>query len=140
MLSIGLRVICALICCLLTCVPISLVEEARIDSPVTNSILVAAGFLRRNRKKEKKNKKKDDAANEDAPEKKDVGSDGEDMRKSQTPTPEVDEEGYSKQPHAASSDPWADFNQSNFYSSSDDSGEFNPYSSRFPVQYVFACR
>ena len=91
-----------------------------------------AGFLRRNRKKEKKGKKKDDGAGggggpeENAGDKKEpgggVGSDGEEMQKSGTPTPEVDEEGYSKQPTTC--DPWSDIsqNKSNFYSSSDDSG------------------
>ena len=58
---------------------------------------------------------------------KDIGSDGEDVRKSETPTPEVDDEGYSKQPPASSAsanDPWSDFNQTKtFDSSSDDSGE-----------------
>ena len=83
------------------------------------------GFLRRNRRKDKK--KKSSNKDEDGTESvKDIGSDGEDVRKSETPTPEVDDEGYSKQPPAASagaSDPWADFNQSKtFDSSSDDSG------------------
>ena len=54
-------------------------------------------------------------------------SDGEDVRKSKTPTPEVDEDGYSKQPdrRGTSSDPWADFNRptDKFYSSSDESGK-----------------
>jgi hypothetical protein len=55
-----------------------------------------------------------------------MGSDGEDFRKSETPTPEVDDEGFSKQPATAgSNDPWSDFNRpsKNFYSSSDESGE-----------------
>ena len=95
------------------------------------------GFLtRRNRKKDKKKKSSSAAASGKADEDggeslKDIGSDGEDVRKSETPTPEVDEEGFSKRPGATggrgagSSDPWADFNQptSNFYSSSDDSGD-----------------
>ena len=74
------------------------------------------GFLRRNRKQKKKSK----AGKEDEG----VGSDGEDVRKSETPTPEVDDEGFSKQPPPPSSgnDPWSDFNQAkNFDSSSDES-------------------
>ena len=79
-----------------------------------------AGFLRRRQKKDKK-KKEDDGENP-----KEMGSEGEDLRRSQTPTPEVDDEGFSKQPANSSSidDPWADFNQptKNFDSSSDESG------------------
>ena len=76
-----------------------------------------SGFLRRNRKQKKKSKAgKDEEGG--------VGSDGEDVRKSETPTPEVDDEGFSKQPPPPSSgnDPWSDFNQAkNFDSSSDES-------------------
>ncbi len=49
------------------------------------------------------------------------------MRKSETPTPEVDDEGYSKQPShsGTANDPWSDMNQSKaFDSSSDDSGKY----------------
>ena len=61
-----------------------------------------------------------------------VGSDGEDTQKSATPTPEVDEEGYSKPPPNASkigihdSDPWSDFHRhhKNIDSSSDESGNY----------------
>ncbi len=84
------------------------------------------GFLRRNKRKEKK-KKSSAGKEEDGSESvKDMGSDGEENRKSETPTPEVDEEGYSKPPRQSTSnqDPWADFNQSkSFYSSSDDSDD-----------------
>ena len=59
-----------------------------------------------------------------------ICSDSEEVQKSVSPTPEVDEEGYSKPPPNASrigidDDPLADFNrhQSNFGSSSDDSGK-----------------
>jgi hypothetical protein len=56
-----------------------------------------------------------------------MGSDGEDFRKSETPTPEVDDEGFSKQPptQGGPSDPWAEFNQPRkmIYSSSDESGK-----------------
>ena len=50
------------------------------------------GFLRRNKRKDKK--KKSSGKDEDGGESlKDIGSDGEDVHKSGTPTPEVDEEG-----------------------------------------------
>ena len=95
-------------------------------------IVLSSGFLKRNRKKGDKKKKtstasivKDDVTGEEVPAK-DMGSDGEDVRKSETPTPEVDDEGFSKQPATKSgpSDPWSDFNRpaKNFYSSSDESG------------------
>ena len=87
------------------------------------------GFLRRNKRKDKKKKSsgKDDDGGESL---KDIGSDGEDVHKSGTPTPEVDEEGYSKQPPppntGGANDPWADFNQTKgFDSSSDDSDDDN---------------
>ena len=87
------------------------------------------GFLRRNKRKDKK--KKSTGKDEDGVEStKDIGSDGEDVHKSGTPTPEVDEEGYSKQPPPPTSggrgnDPWSDFNNQSkgFDSSSDDSDD-----------------
>lgn len=85
------------------------------------------GFLRRNRRKDKKKKANNDSTLSEGADvsvsKEGVGSDGEEMRKSETPTPEVDDEGFSKQPEVGN-DPWSDFNkkESNFYSSSDDSG------------------
>ena len=64
-----------------------------------------SGFLKRNRKKGDKKKKtsttsvsQTDAASagtDDVTTTKDCGSDGEDCRKSETPTPEVDDEGRS---------------------------------------------
>ena len=54
---------------------------------------------------------------------KDIGSDGEERGRSETPTPENNEE-EAGQPRA--SDPWADFNQppkKSFYSSSDSDSE-----------------
>jgi len=86
----------------------------------------STGFLRRKPRKDKK--KKSSGKEEDGGESvKDIGSDGEDVRKSETPTPEVDDEGYSKQPPASSAsvnDPWSDFNQTKtFDSSSDDSDD-----------------
>ena len=81
-------------------------------------MLFIAGFLKNRRKKESRKKSvksKDDPEAEN----KDIGSDGEERGRSETPTPENnDDEGFRPQP----SDPWADFNQSNkksFYSSSD---------------------
>ena len=59
-----------------------------------------SGFLKRTRKKGDKKKKTStasvtlaDAGNNDDAAVKDYGSDGEDTRKSETPTPEVDDEG-----------------------------------------------
>ena len=59
---------------------------------------------------------------------KDTGRDGEDVLNSETPTHEVDDKGYSKQPPAKAGvnhDPWLDLHQSknHFYSSSDDSDD-----------------
>jgi len=81
-----------------------------------------SGFLKNRRKKDRKKstKTKDDTENEN----KDIGSDGEERGRSETPTPEHnDDDGYKNPPPPSeASDPWADFNQSNkksFYSSSD---------------------
>jgi len=80
------------------------------------------GFLKNRRKKDRKksSKAKDDVENEN----KDIGSDGEERGRSETPTPEHnDDDGYKNPPPPSEgSDPWADFNQGNkksFYSSSD---------------------
>ena len=56
---------------------------------------------------------------------KDTGRDGEDVLNSETPTHEVDDKGYSKQPSRINHDPWLDLHQSknHFYSSSDDSDD-----------------
>eukprot|EP00090_Calanus_glacialis_P027285 TRINITY_DN4295_c0_g1_i2.p1 TRINITY_DN4295_c0_g1~~TRINITY_DN4295_c0_g1_i2.p1 ORF type:complete len:1042 (-),score=254.32 TRINITY_DN4295_c0_g1_i2:278-3403(-) len=82
----------------------------------------ASGFLKNRRKKDRKksSKAKDDTESEN----KDIGSDGEERGRSETPTPEHnDDEGYKNPPPPSeANDPWADFNQSNkksFYSSSD---------------------
>ena len=83
--------------------------------------LVFTGFLRNRRKKDRKKstKSKDDTEDDN----KDIGSDGEERGRSETPTPECnDEDGYKNPPKQAAIDPWADFNQPNkksFYSSSD---------------------
>jgi hypothetical protein len=81
-----------------------------------------SGFLKNRRKKDRKKstKAKDDVENEN----KDIGSDGEERGRSETPTPEHnDDDGYKNPPPPSEgSDPWADFNQANkksFYSSSD---------------------
>ena len=93
---------------------------------IFNSSII--GFLKRNKKKDKKNKNKENNDGNESSQKENMGSDGEDQRKSGTPTPEVDDEGYSKPTSsikgtsAAATDPWADFNnQSKYDSSSDDS-------------------
>ena len=94
--------------------------------------------IKRGRKKDKKAKKssasiRDEELEGGSKDSATVGSDGEDTQKSATPTPEVDEEGFSKPPSHTSkigmldSDPWADFNryQTHFCSSSDESGKFS---------------
>ena len=82
------------------------------------------GFLKNRRKKDRKksNKSKDELETEP----KDIGSDGEERGRSETPTPEQnEEEGFRNPPSSSNnnaSDPWADFNQpekKSFYSSSD---------------------
>jgi len=81
----------------------------------------STGFLKNRRKKDsrKKSKAKDDTENEN----KEIGSDGEERGRSETPTPEHnDDDSYKNAPRADANDPWADFNQpakKNFYSSSD---------------------
>lgn len=84
----------------------------------------STGFLKNRRKKDRKKsaKSKDDLETEP----KDIGSDGEERGRSETPTPEQnDEEGFRNPPSTSNNnanDPWADFNQpekKSFYSSSD---------------------
>ncbi|XP_076635808.1 F-BAR domain only protein 2 isoform X6 [Colletes latitarsis] len=79
------------------------------------------GFLRsrREKRKEKKAKKKKDVVetSSNKEEKSDL-EDKEDSRKSETPTPEVDEDGFCIRPK---SDPWE--NEKGFYSSSDTDSE-----------------
>ena len=82
--------------------------------------LVFTGFLKNRRKtKDRKKKSKDgDPDNEH----KDIGSDGEERGRSETPTPEHNEEEGVRNPPRDANDPWADFNQppkKSFYSSSD---------------------
>ncbi|XP_071650972.1 F-BAR domain only protein 2 isoform X5 [Temnothorax longispinosus] len=76
------------------------------------------GFLRsrREKRKEKKAKKKKDLV--DTSSNKEEKEDKEDSRKSETPTPEVDEDGFCIRPKP---DPWE--NEKGFYSSSDTDSE-----------------
>ena len=119
---------------LFTCSSCSLFWSRLCSATIFYDVFNLTGFLKRNRKGKVDKKKKtstasvvnkDDVTGDDATTK-EMGSDGEDNRKSETPTPEVDDEGFSKQPATKTgpSDPWSDFNQpsKNFYSSSDDSG------------------
>ncbi|XP_011503179.1 PREDICTED: FCH domain only protein 2 isoform X3 [Ceratosolen solmsi marchali] len=81
-----------------------------------------AGFLRsrREKRKEKKAKKKKDSVEitNNKEDKSDLEDKDQDSRKSETPTPEVDEDGFCIKPK---SDPWE--NEKGFYSSSDTDSE-----------------
>ena len=87
-------------------------------------MILVAGFLKNRRKKDSR-KKSVKAKDDNETENKDIGSDGEERGRSETPTPENNEEegGYKQQPSSSlANDPWADFNQpakKSFYSSSD---------------------
>ncbi|XP_044590946.1 F-BAR domain only protein 2 isoform X7 [Cotesia glomerata] len=87
------------------------------SSKSTNGETGVAGFLRsrREKRKEKKAKKKKDSVdtNSNKEEKSDL-EEKDESRKSETPTPEVDEDGYCIRPKP---DPWE--NEKGFYSSSD---------------------
>eukprot|EP00092_Neocalanus_flemingeri_P030330 GFUD01032925.1.p1 GENE.GFUD01032925.1~~GFUD01032925.1.p1 ORF type:complete len:1132 (+),score=298.80 GFUD01032925.1:199-3594(+) len=100
----------------------SLPENSRSPYATLANWSSVTGFLKNRRKKDRKKstKAKDDPENEN----KDIGSDGEERGRSETPTPEHnDEDGFKNPPPPSeANDPWADFNQSNkksFYSSSD---------------------
>ncbi|XP_012540404.1 F-BAR domain only protein 2 isoform X5 [Monomorium pharaonis] len=97
------------------------VETPKETSKGTNGETGVAGFLRsrREKRKEKKAKKKKDLVdtNSSKEEKSDL-EDKEDSRKSETPTPEVDEDGFCIRPKP---DPWE--NEKGFYSSSDTDSE-----------------
>ncbi|XP_053984752.1 F-BAR domain only protein 2 isoform X3 [Hylaeus anthracinus] len=99
----------------------STVETPKETSKGANGETGVAGFLRsrREKRKEKKAKKKKDVVetNSNKEEKSDL-EDKEDSRKSETPTPEVDEDGFCIRPK---SDPWE--NEKGFYSSSDTDSE-----------------
>ncbi|XP_031839469.1 F-BAR domain only protein 2 isoform X9 [Nomia melanderi] len=97
------------------------VETPKETSKGANGETGVAGFLRsrREKRKEKKAKKKKDIVetSSNKEEKSDL-EDKEDSRKSETPTPEVDEDGFCIRPK---SDPWE--NEKGFYSSSDTDSE-----------------
>ncbi|XP_033341227.1 F-BAR domain only protein 2 isoform X10 [Megalopta genalis] len=97
------------------------VETPKETSKGANGETGVAGFLRsrREKRKGKKAKKKKDAVetSSNKEEKSDL-EDKEDSRKSETPTPEVDEDGFCIRPK---SDPWE--NEKGFYSSSDTDSE-----------------
>ncbi|XP_014606556.1 PREDICTED: F-BAR domain only protein 2 isoform X4 [Polistes canadensis] len=97
------------------------VESSKDTSKGANGETGVAGFLRsrREKRKEKKAKKKKDIieTSSNKEEKSDL-EDKEDSRKSETPTPEVDEDGFCIRPKP---DPWE--NEKGFYSSSDTDSE-----------------
>ncbi|XP_029677974.1 F-BAR domain only protein 2 isoform X7 [Formica exsecta] len=97
------------------------VETPKETSKGTNGETGVAGFLRsrREKRKEKKAKKKKDLVetSSNKEEKSDL-EDKDDSRKSETPTPEVDEDGFCIRPKP---DPWE--NEKGFYSSSDTDSE-----------------
>ncbi|KAF7390910.1 hypothetical protein HZH66_009390 [Vespula vulgaris] len=97
------------------------VELSKDTSKGANGETGVAGFLRsrREKRKEKKAKKKKDIieTSSNKEEKSDL-QDKEDSRKSETPTPEVDEDGFCIRPKP---DPWE--NEKGFYSSSDTDSE-----------------
>lgn len=101
--------------------PSSLPENSRSPYATLANWSGVTGFLKNRRKKDRKksSKSKDDTENES----KDIGSDGEERGRSETPTPEHnDDEHFKNPPPSEGNDPWADFNQANkksFYSSSD---------------------
>ncbi|XP_026827064.1 F-BAR domain only protein 2 isoform X3 [Ooceraea biroi] len=96
-------------------------EAPKETSKGTNGETGVAGFLRsrREKRKEKKAKKKKDLVetSSNKEEKSDL-EDKDDSRKSETPTPEVDEDGFCIRPKP---DPWE--NEKGFYSSSDTDSE-----------------
>ncbi|XP_072753128.1 F-BAR domain only protein 2 isoform X7 [Anoplolepis gracilipes] len=97
------------------------IETPKETSKGTNGETGVAGFLRsrREKRKEKKAKKKKDLVetSSNKEEKSDL-EDKDDSRKSETPTPEVDEDGFCIRPKP---DPWE--NEKGFYSSSDTDSE-----------------
>jgi len=101
--------------------PSSLPENSRSPYATLANWSSVTGFLKNRRKKDRKKstKTKDDPENEN----KDIGSDGEERGRSETPTPEHNDDSLKDPPQPQlANDPWADFNQSNkksFYSSSD---------------------
>ncbi|XP_072753129.1 F-BAR domain only protein 2 isoform X8 [Anoplolepis gracilipes] len=94
------------------------IETPKETSKGTNGETGVAGFLRsrREKRKEKKAKKKKDLVETSS--NKEEKEDKDDSRKSETPTPEVDEDGFCIRPKP---DPWE--NEKGFYSSSDTDSE-----------------
>ncbi|XP_032683980.1 F-BAR domain only protein 2 isoform X9 [Odontomachus brunneus] len=94
------------------------VETPKETSKGANGETGVAGFLRsrREKRKEKKAKKKKDLVETSS--NKEEKEDKDDSRKSETPTPEVDEDGFCIRPKP---DPWE--NEKGFYSSSDTDSE-----------------
>ncbi|XP_050482283.1 F-BAR domain only protein 2 isoform X11 [Bombus huntii] len=94
------------------------VETPKETSKGANGETGVAGFLRsrREKRKEKKAKKKKDIVETSS--NKEEKEDKDDSRKSETPTPEVDEDGFCIRPKA---EPWE--NEKGFYSSSDTDSE-----------------
>ncbi|XP_012277408.1 F-BAR domain only protein 2 isoform X3 [Orussus abietinus] len=94
------------------------VEIPKEPAKSANGETGVAGFLRsrREKRKEKKAKKKKDSVETNS--NKEEKEDKEDSRKSKTPTPEVDEDGFCIRPKP---DPWE--NEKGFYSSSDTDSE-----------------
>ncbi|XP_006618141.1 F-BAR domain only protein 2 isoform X14 [Apis dorsata] len=97
------------------------IETSKETSKGANGETGVAGFLRsrREKRKEKKAKKKKDIVetSSNKEEKSDL-EDKDDSRKSETPTPEVDEDGFCIRPKT---EPWE--NEKGFYSSSDTDSE-----------------
>ncbi|KZC12801.1 FCH domain only protein 2, partial [Dufourea novaeangliae] len=101
-----------------TLIPNNTKMVTRIMVPPLCTLLDQQWFLRsrREKRKEKKAKKKKDIVETSS--NKEEKEDKEDSRKSETPTPEVDEDGFCIRPK---SDPWE--NEKGFYSSSDTDSE-----------------
>lgn len=94
------------------------IETSKETSKGANGETGVAGFLRsrREKRKEKKAKKKKDIVETSS--NKEEKEDKDDSRKSETPTPEVDEDGFCIRPKT---EPWE--NEKGFYSSSDTDSE-----------------
>ncbi|XP_058796481.1 F-BAR domain only protein 2 isoform X4 [Phymastichus coffea] len=101
---------------------VEMTKEAAPTGKGANGETGVAGFLRsrRQKRKEKKATKKKDSVEttSNKEDKSDLEDKDQDSRKSGTPTPEVDEDGYCIKPKA---DPWE--NEKGFYSSSDTDSE-----------------
>ena len=132
--------------------PCSTVVSSLSSEPTRNLYLITVlfpGFLKNRKKKDRKKstKSKDSLETERESEQKDIGSDGEERGRSETPTPDQnDEEGFRNQHQPSSSvnnnanDPWADFSHQqkhSFYSSFDsDSEEEEDNKIRFNIKPI----